>query len=88
MKTVAIDSEGNCVEVKKELDPDLPIEYKKHNLTVKGHRAKQLHRHDLESKCLLDDMDSKIELLRKIRERLRRKNQRSNQPCQREKNPS
>ena len=86
MKTVVI--EGDCVEVNKEVDSDLPIEYNKHRMAIKGHRAKQLHRHDLESKSLLDDMDSKIELLKKIRERLRRKNQRSNQPCQSVKNPS
>jgi len=88
MKTVAVDDEGNCVEVEKDLDSDLPIEYKKHDLSVKGNRAKQLHRHDLESKCLLDDMDNKIELLKKIRERLKRKIPKERSTCQSEKNPS
>lgn len=60
-----IDSDGEA--------EDFPQRYEQHGVKAKGRRARQLHRHDSQSKLCLDDIDERIRKLRKIKTKIKSK---------------
>lgn len=55
-------------------ESDFTKRYEQHGVKAKGRRARQLHRHDSQSKLCLDDIDERIRKLRKIKTKIKSKN--------------
>jgi len=63
---------------------DFPEKYERHGVKEKGHRAKQLHRCDSQSKMCLDDIDCHIQKLKELKRKIKSRNGKAQRECKEE----